>query len=392
MYYNNNPYFSPATTISHPQKWDPEELFELTNPQKGKITCLGYAATRGRRCWNPCRADNVVFARTTLSMLSSEDAAQVAASSSARLEDVARVLLCHHHTGDRAQVVRQWTAKLERWAAPVKPEVQEISLSSVPTYGPQFSVKQEGCYADDYSYYYPDALYLRARQMQENIRRVGEQMRASNPTWVIRELERASQEAAQQQRQRREEEPERLKRVQQRKQEEERRRQEEEQQRRERERKEREAREAAFKERVRVRREREEREARERAEKTAREWREAWRRYSDAWDRADLTVEEIPWPVKSGLSTDVGEAGVRCFFRDAPPRETVGSAEDNFRLVSGENRRWHTDKVMQRFGPGVMDSDVKELLDVVAKTLVELRREAQKRRQEEKQTKTQSDS
>ncbi|OTB20596.1 hypothetical protein K445DRAFT_313074 [Daldinia sp. EC12] len=162
------------------------------------------------------------------------------------------------------------------------------------------------------------------------------------------------------------------------------RRKEEEERRREEERKqkeENEARERAFRERVRLAREKAEREAKEKAEREAREWRSSWNRYARAWNSGfGMDPEGIVWPVKSGRRSDVNEANVKLFFSKAPPDWLVNTGEDRFKFINTENKRWHTDKVMQRFGSDVVHGPGREALNTVAMVMIELRREAQRNR------------
>ncbi|KAK6950055.1 hypothetical protein Daesc_008378 [Daldinia eschscholtzii] len=247
------------------------------------------------------------------------------------------------------------------------------------------------------------------RRREEENRRFAEWLRMEDQRIRYAEFERAEQERRWKEEQRREEEElMRKKEEQRRKEEEERRRKEEEdrkrredeeriqkekeearrkedeERRREEERKqkeENEARERAFRERVRLAREKAEREAKEKAEREAREWRSSWNRYARAWNSGfGMDPEGIAWPVKSGRRSDVNEANVKLFFAKAPPDKLVNTGENRFQFINTQNKRWHTDKVMQRFGSEVIHGPGRDALNTVAMVMIELRQEAQRNR------------
>ncbi|KAM0815169.1 hypothetical protein AB5N19_00963 [Seiridium cardinale] len=148
-------------------------------------------------------------------------------------------------------------------------------------------------------------------------------------------------------------------------------------------RKEREARE----ERVRLAKERREKEAREKAAREAQIWTQSWENYIEAWDAIKTFKSQrcaarqpIPWPVKSGLAADVDAANVKLFFRKAPPGDLIKTGESRFMLMNSENKRWHTDKLMQNFGTEMASGEFKETFDTIARVLIQLRQEAQRDR------------
>jgi hypothetical protein len=83
--------------------------------------------------------------------------------------------------------------------------------------------------------------------------------------------------------------------------------------------------------------------------------------------------------VKSGLLIDVSIANIKLFFQRAPPEDTIGTAEDRFKFISSETKKWHTDKMMQHFGVDI-HGEFQETFKMIAKVMVELRQEAQNNR------------
>ncbi|KAI6092602.1 hypothetical protein F4821DRAFT_278838 [Hypoxylon rubiginosum] len=336
--------------INDSPAWDPKIVLGLPNPEKGgKITCLGWAHTKGRRCW---RGPSKARVSIALSILNGLGSASEAAASPVELRLALDILLCYHHLDQSSGILRQWKLKLGRCASSYGDE-ESSSASNKPSAGPRGvksepRVKKEDTEEDYFARYMPDHIKM------ENSNRQSQ------------DQQRRREQKEKEDRQRREDEK---------KQEEKRRQQREEQRRQE------QAREDAFRERVRLAREKIEREAREKAQKEAAEWQASWERYSDGWTKgADLSVANIAWPVKSGLQLDVDETNIKLFFEKAPPADLVDSGEKRLRLINAENKRWHTDKVMQRFGPDVINGTAKKALDIIAKVMVELRQEAQKKR------------
>ena len=96
---------------------------------------------------------------------------------------------------------------------------------------------------------------------------------------------------------------------------------------------------------------------------------------------SQIKVEQLPWPVKSGAMEDVTPANIKQFFSVAPPTPASATAgEERYRTISRENKRWHTDKIMSRFGISALDGPCKNALNITAKVVVELRQEAQRSR------------
>ncbi|KAJ2970902.1 hypothetical protein NQ176_g7961 [Zarea fungicola] len=112
-------------------------------------------------------------------------------------------------------------------------------------------------------------------------------------------------------------------------------------------------------------------------------WDEIWSKYLADWASLDETPEEmdvkIPWPTKSGKLDDVTEASVKRFFWDGPCHGKM-AGEEWFSIMSAENKRWHTDKITARFGPGAVVEQHKEVLDLIARQVIELWKESRRSR------------
>jgi hypothetical protein len=86
--------------------------------------------------------------------------------------------------------------------------------------------------------------------------------------------------------------------------------------------------------------------------------------------------------VKSGLQSDVSIANIRRFFMMAPPKDLIDTADRRFRFMNTENKRWHTDKLMQQFGEDFVVGELKESFDTISKLVVQLRQEAKRDRRD----------
>ncbi|OTB08023.1 hypothetical protein M426DRAFT_217949 [Hypoxylon sp. CI-4A] len=313
------------------------------------------------------------YTQRSSSKLSREDALK--ASRSPALEEAAASLLCRqYHGNQQSNIARQWRTKLEDKAAHYDDDSDSDDSSSTSSYSSHtFSwgsekkskVKKEET-EDDW-----EALFKRMEAFARQNARFNQELR--------RRLSLEDDRKEKEEQRRRREQKEKKEQEEQKKQKE----QKEQEERAERQRREQKAREEATRERARLAKEKREREAQQKAEKEAAEWRSVWKRYSNAWikdEDEDLSAEDIPWPVKSGLQSDVNEANVNLFFSKAPPETLVDTGDRRFKFISAQNKRWHTDKVMQRFGQEVANGAAKSALGVVANVLVELRQKARKER------------
>jgi hypothetical protein len=117
-------------------------------------------------------------------------------------------------------------------------------------------------------------------------------------------------------------------------------------------------------------------------EQLAREWTDAWSRYNTAWEAIETSKkpaipDNIPWPVKSGRFIQVNESNVRQFYQKAVPTHLAQDpAEEMFRVISNENKRWHTDKLTSRFGSDIVKGEYRDALNMITKLMINLRTEA----------------
>ncbi|KAI1212872.1 uncharacterized protein F4807DRAFT_302793 [Annulohypoxylon truncatum] len=336
MHFNCGMPFNHSHDSPNSQIWNPDSVLGLTNKNINNYSCLGWAKTRGRRCERWIAQHKTSYGHNILHKLACDSPSK--AAESPRLHDAADILLCWQHAGQISDILGQWKRKLEKCADDIESENKS-------------HVKAEA-FEDGW-----------LKQLQEDLARGY----AAGKTVPPRNIKREEEERRAQEKKQREQEK--------------RRQEEKERQRKEEERKrEQKAREEASRQRA-QRAKKREREAREKAEKEAASWRTAWERYCNAWSKpADVSVTNIPWPVKSGLQSDVNEANVKLFFAKAPPADSVDSGDKRFKLISEENMRWHTDKMMQRFGPDVVNGAAKGPLGIIAKVVIELRQEARRGR------------
>lgn len=98
-----------------PQKtqkiWDAVEVLDIINPDRGCLTCVGYAPSCRRRCRNPINAGNRATAfrlldRIAYSKPQSPDTRKL-------LHELAKCALCvRYHQGQAHDVVAQWERKI----------------------------------------------------------------------------------------------------------------------------------------------------------------------------------------------------------------------------------------------------------------------------------------
>ncbi|KAI1769042.1 hypothetical protein GGR53DRAFT_274884 [Hypoxylon sp. FL1150] len=344
--------------------WNPKKVLGLPNPEKNdQVTCVG-ATLKRQRCRNPIACYRIEHAEGILERFGS---ASKSAASLAELRPAAELLLCFRHgtgpksTGDQSpDILRQWKRKLVDDYGDDNLSLTSGKKASTGSRG----VKREPRVKTEDTEEYSRESFLQSMPWYSG----GSRRRGTE------RVKREESDSQSQEQKRRREQKER----------EERQRQEEENK-REVERQQERARAKAFRERVRLERERIERETRAKAQKEAAEWQTAWECYRDGWTKGtDLSVADIAWPVKSGLQLDVNEANVKLFFEKAPPDDLVNSGANRLKLINAENKRWHTDKMMQRFGPDVVNGAANTSLAIVAKVMVVLRQEAQKNRRTDK--------
>ncbi|KAJ9137293.1 hypothetical protein NKR23_g9214 [Pleurostoma richardsiae] len=388
---------------THVEKlWDPEEVLTITNPATGSPTCLGEAVTYGRRCQRHIAANKFANVWRILDGIAQEDAFTAAKSS--ELMEALSWGLCYQHKQQAEQIQRRWIRQLREWSGDSQrssyaagpgpsaawPQSDKRDFKrgfgskagQTPSTAPSYSTRPMFGYGMKYEDQ-AEEMGRKMRQMAEEL----EKLRRDAEAWRRAEREREESERLrrkeEEMRRQKKEEEERQKREKEQKERAERlKREQEERQRREKEQKERQKKEEAARARERPRTRAQER---ERAMK--KEWEDAWTRYTDGWDKIrgktseEVDHAQIPWPVKSGRLEDVTSGNVSLFFERAPPIAlAIDVAEERFRIISQENKRWHTDKIMSQFGPEILSGKYKDALDLIAKLMVQLWKEAKMKR------------
>ncbi|KAI0127416.1 hypothetical protein BJ170DRAFT_683259 [Xylariales sp. AK1849] len=318
--------------------------------------------------------------RTILGRLAKVGISQAIKSSD--LEEAAYLTLCHLHRDQAGTVSRQWSSLLRAWvshngqvpcASGAPSSKTKSSASSTYTCNAAFGatrnakVKQE----DDAQRYTQNLLREQLGEILKESMKLDEKLRL----WDEKLAEQERYEHVKREQQARKDEE--------RKQKEQDDREEEIRHKAEQVRQERDMRA----ERRRLAKEQQEKKARDRAAKEADAWTHSWKNYTEAWDEIKTIksnkfadTQSIPWPVKSGLFFDVDVASIRLFFKKAPPKNLADTGESWFKFINSENKRWHTDKMMQQFGADVVNGECKEAFDTIARTVIQLRQEAQRDR------------
>jgi len=294
MYFQTHSSYGYQRNSASTSTWDPVTVLELIHPMRGEIRCVGYAPSKRRRCMNPTASSH--FGQSSLRQLAArEDAYE--ASKSPILKDAAREMLCYLHCNQASKIAETWSDMLLNWASQhpkTKPYKTESHFSDVDIKSESHDESEaEDSDIEELQRKFTEMQHQFARLQAEMKRREAQQKKRENER---REKERHDQERRaeeersfnerkererQEQAKREQDEREAAKRERKRREEEER-----EQKRREEEtkRKEGQEREERIRERARLARERREREAREKVEKEAKEWSDAWTRYSKSWE------------------------------------------------------------------------------------------------------------
>lgn len=347
---------------SHVQDWDAFKLLDIINEATLSFSCVGYAKTQHRRCWNRVAQHNIASAKQLL-----QEIPRVCTDGAVlrrRLGELAGLALCRaYHQNQRDRIA-------DRWYQTIRAEVvRRGGTVNEPTAlgGSSDASRASRTSTADLQ----EEIRNLRRQMEELLER--ERTRASQQSQprprsppsdtsaeeIRRQEDRLLEEEAARHREERREEARRQV---------------------ERERAEREAEARRRSEQDRLRREeaeaaqrRREQEARERAERERQEWTASWHRYERDWDRMariDTTtldediLESLPWPVKRGKWQDVNDANVEVFLRhdpdDAPQDRTRFS-----RLLRRQAMRWHEDRVRHCFPRAAGDERVMRLTTLV---------------------------
>ncbi len=112
-------------------------------------------------------------------------------------------------------------------------------------------------------------------------------------------------------------------------------------------------------------------------------WDEVWSKYLAGWACLDKNPKDVdakvPWPTKSGKLKDVSDENVRKFFWEGPSNG-LKSGPEWFSVMSTETKKWHTDKIMARFGPGAAVQQHKEALDLIARVVTAVWQDSKRNR------------
>lgn len=105
----------PASHLGYQQQseglWDPSELLEIVNPDRGTFTCVGYAPSKGRRCQNPIAAHNRNAVYSMLDNMARFEPGSKAAA--ANLREIANRSLCvRYHQHQVETVVADWQRRM----------------------------------------------------------------------------------------------------------------------------------------------------------------------------------------------------------------------------------------------------------------------------------------
>jgi hypothetical protein len=102
---------------SEPQQsdaiWDAKSVLSIVNPDRGTITCVGYAPSKGRRCQNPISQANRTAITAILTNLSSQYPSVRGMRTD--LEEVAEMGLCRrYHQYQADDMVERWSGSIKR--------------------------------------------------------------------------------------------------------------------------------------------------------------------------------------------------------------------------------------------------------------------------------------
>lgn len=276
--------------------WDPVATLDIINPDRGCLTCVGYAPSRGRRCRNPINMGNRSSAFHLLGELSYIDVSTT--NIDAKLRQLARLTLClRYHQDQEHEMVRQWNRKIESLRTTSRTPADSDPIWERLQKGYEKVKEKKTPGNENESIDEVFARLLDWLKQEQEARRRDEETRKSRE----QEQQRQQQEREKKERQKREQEQTQRKR-----QEEEERKKREEEERERKRREETERRKEAEEAKAREAREREERnervrqraeqirkererKAKEQAAKAREEWDKAWLEYVLRWDELKST-------------------------------------------------------------------------------------------------------
>ena len=99
--------------------WDPCAILEIVNPDRGCLTCVGYAPSQRRRCRNRIAAENRSCVYTMLEALA--NTSPNSRSIKSQLEQIAALALCRrYHQNQVDSVVAQWHSRILSMERPMR--------------------------------------------------------------------------------------------------------------------------------------------------------------------------------------------------------------------------------------------------------------------------------
>ncbi len=367
--------------------WDPSTILGIINPDKRKFTCVGYAPSCGRRCRKEIAQSNQqkVFDMLNEIALLSPHSRAVAS----KLPKIAFLSLCvRYHWDQVEEMVSTWQTKISS----MKPRAARVKSwrvdedDAIQNTTPRCAASRPGQKIPPASSPHVPRASARIRPTQAE----KEQRRKEEQDKKRREQEELAAEKLKKEKEEKEEKEKLAREKKQKKEKQERERQ-------------------AENERMRraAERAREEKERLKRAEaaREKKELAEAWEKYIGGWDtfRGMLPLpvfqncqsltdfpaatesiptssvrSAIPWPVRGGQYSEVRYTAVKDFYLKACPE--ADNATAMFKIMQKESLKWHPDKICSLFrGAAVGEAD-KMVVDVIAKVVIELRADAQKKR------------
>jgi hypothetical protein len=363
-------FYDNPTFAQKPKLWEPFMTLKIINTDPGyqRMTCVGYAPSKGRRCRNSIRSDNRDLITATLNEIACLKPSNPVVLS--RLREIAGRALCvGFHQGQAESVVLQW-----------RREIQQVEVNQRAKERRQSKLVRDDTFQDSNQ---------TMSELQEQLKHIREMLaqlqderssyadppqQCPGPNEQARQEERKSQEREERNREARRQEEERLERD----------RLEAERLEKERIKKEREEikrrEQAAHKERIRQRaqilREEREREKREAERREEEEWTRAWMKYQERWadfkpstgsSREGNIRDAIPWPVKSGSFLDVNPSDVAKFLGKAVARDI-----SPVKLIRKECKKWHPDCIYRLLRDAhVTDAD-RLRIDMICRVLTDL--------------------
>jgi hypothetical protein len=198
--------FDPIPPKQHKEKlWDPITTLDIINPSRGRLTCVGHAVTRGRRCRNPINQANQFSAFQLLQDLSYIDTSTT--DINAKLHHLAKLTLCvRYHYNQADDMAKEWSkdidqlqeASRKKTDIKIEPESREellIRLQKILDALSKTKAADEFPFSSPTSQHYQEQRSRNSAQEEEIRRRSEEEMRKSRERgWQQQEHERRERE------------------------------------------------------------------------------------------------------------------------------------------------------------------------------------------------------